>query len=247
MDKLSETFHKKWINNSFYNDKIIDNIDKKVQLHKDIKSGVSSAAACINVLGNLSKSDLLNYLNSIDGFVLAKINNKITQILIEWKFTETYSSDAQVQKFAGFRGNERLKRYSTCLAQLRKSNDFPFQFKDDGGIGLYDFGYEPIYQLLRMTLLSKMTTPINIGHLNIEDYRILHITHSDNNKLNILSESNLRLCPGLDKYSGQKLHDVWIDLLSDNEKSKFRFGYWNQSIDLIGNSELKQYLRERYK
>lgn len=300
VDKLNESFQRNWINRPFYNDKIKDNIDKGVQLHQDITSGVSSAAACINVLGNLTKHDLLNYLNSfdlgiddivefptnanvdgeiyndkgfvvfewigpkkspinesggkrgsrktsVDGFVIAKINNKLTQILIEWKFTETYSSNTQIQKFSGFRGNERLKRYSTCLAKLRNSKEFPFQFKDDGGIGLYDFGFEPIYQLLRMTLLAKMTTPIKIGNLNIEDYRILHITHSDNTKFNILNDSNLRLCPALNKYSGHRIHDVWIDLLSDYEKSKFRYGHWNQSLDLIEDSDLKRYLNERYK
>ncbi len=300
MNKLKEAFQKKWITNPFFNEKIIDNIDKKVKLHKDIKSGVSSAAACINVLGNLSKSDLIKYLNSfglnideiiefpseadvegeiyndkglvvfewigpkkspinelggnrghhktsVDGFVIAKINNKITQILIEWKFTESYSSVKDIQKFAGLRGNERLKRYSTCLAQLRNSTVFPFRFKLDGGIGLYDFGYEPIYQLLRMTLLAKMSTPITIGQLSIEDYRVLHITHSDNHKLNILNDSNLRLCPGLSRYSGQKIHDIWRNLLSDYEKDKFKYGHWNQSLDLIENFELKQYLNERYK
>lgn len=300
MDKLSKSYQEKWNNKSFYNDKIIDNIDKAVQLHQDIKSGVSSAAACINVLGNLSKLDLINYLNSfdlsiddivefptdaniggeiyndkglvvfewigpkkspinekggmrgsrktsVDGLVIAKINNKITQILIEWKFTESYSSEDKIQKFAGFKGNERLKRYATCLAQLRNSPDFPFRFEEESGIGLYDFGYEPIYQLLRMTLLAKMTTPIAIGPINIEDYRILHITHSENNKLNILNDSNLSLCPGLNQYSGQMIHDVWVDLLSKYEKNKFRFGYWNQSFDLIEDYNLKQYLIERYK
>jgi len=299
MDKLNDSFQKRWINDPFYNDKIMDNVDKGVQLHQDIKSGVSSAAACINVLGNLTKHDLLNYLNSfdlgideiiefptnvniggeiyndkgfvvfewigpkkspineiggkrgsrktsVDGFVIAKINNKLTQILIEWKFTETYSSNEQIQKFAGFKGNERLKRYSTCIAKLRNSVDFPFKFKEDGGIGLYDFGYEPIYQLLRITLLAKMTTPIFIGSLQIEDYRILHITHSDNNKLNILNDAKLRLSPGLNKYSRFSIHDLWKDLLSDYEKNKFKFGYWNKSFDLIEDSNLKQYLKERY-
>ena len=300
MKKLSETYQKKWINNHLYNDKIINNIDASVQLHKDIKSGVSSAAACINVLGNLSKPDLLNYLNrfnlnideifefpnqsnvggevyndkgfvvfewigpkkspifenrgkrgsqrtSVDGFVIAKIDNKLTQIFIEWKFTETYTSIDEIQKFAGLRGNERLKRYSSCLAKLRNSKDFPFRLNNVGGIGLYDFGYEPFYQLLRMTLLAKMTTPIMIGKHSIQDYRILHITHSDNSKLNILSKSNIKFCPGLINYQGKNIHEVWLNLLSDYEKNKFRSGYWNQSLDLITDNDLKNYLIERYK
>ena len=300
MDKLNYSYQKKWINMPFYDEKTVDKIDSNVQLHKDIKSGVSSAAACINVLGNLSNSDLLKFLNSfdlnieeiiefpynvnvgdeiyndiglvvfewigpkkspifenggkrgsqktsVDGFVIAKINNKITQILIEWKFMEKYSADEQIQRFSGLKGNERLKRYSSCLAILRKSKLFPFRFKEEGGLGLYDFGYDPFYQLLRMTLLAKMTTPINIGHLKIEDYRILHITHSDNHKLNILNTLNLKYCPGLFEYIGRQIHEVWIDLLSDYEKEKFRFGFWNQSLDSIDDSDLKSYLNERYK
>ena len=130
---------------------------------------------------------------------------------------------------------------------MRNSKDFPFRFNNVGGIGLYDFGYEPFYQLLRMTLLAKMTTPIMIGKHSIQDYRILHITHSDNSKLNILSKSNIKFCPGLINYQGMNIHEVWLDLLSDYEKNKFRAGYWNQSLDLITDNDLKNYLIERYR
>ena len=92
-----------------------------------------------------------------------------------------------------------------------------------------------------MTLLAKMTTPIMIGKHSIQDYRILHITHSDNSKLNILSKSNIKFCQGMN------IHEVWLDLLSDYEKNKFRAGYWNQSLDLITDNDLKNYLIERYK
>ena len=33
---------------------------------------------------------------SIDAFILAKINNKVTQIFVEWKFTEEYISLSSV-------------------------------------------------------------------------------------------------------------------------------------------------------
>jgi len=183
---------------------------------------------------------------SVDAYVLALINGKITQIIIEWKFTESYSDQSQLQRFSGLRGVERLRRYSTCLAKLRKSHNVPFKFNDEGGLGLFDFGYEPFYQLLRMTLLAKLTTPLKIGEYNVEDYRVVHLSHSDNDKLNILEVSKIKYCPSLAKYSGCNIHDVWIDLLTDDEKFKFKSGYWNKSLNCCAGQKLRDYLKERY-
>jgi hypothetical protein len=35
---------------------------------------------------------------SIDAFILAKVDNKVTQIFIEWKFTEEYNSPGELNK-----------------------------------------------------------------------------------------------------------------------------------------------------
>ena len=278
-------------------------IDPRVRLHKELMNVRSSAAACINTIGNIAKDkkDLIFFLNSfnlgvediisfpkgvtvgdliyndsgnvifewigpkkspihegrgkrgqyrtsVDAYILGVINGKVTQLLIEWKFTETYNGRDQLQKFAGVSGNERLRRYSLCLAKLRKLYDFPFLMNDEGGLGLYDLGYEPYYQLLRMTLLAKLTTPLEFANgLRIEDYRIIHLSHSQNDRLNTLSKKHLSFSPGLWQHSGKSLHEVWKDsILSGNEATKFRYGYWNKAIGIISDGKLKKYLLERY-
>ena len=118
----------------------------------------------------------------------------------------------------------------------------------EGGFGLHDLGYEPYYQLLRMTLLAKVTTPFEFDNgLRIEDYRIIHISHSQNERLNTLSKRHLSNSPGLRQHSGKSLHEVWKDVvLTENEVVKFHCGYWNEAIAVISEGELKKYLIQRY-
>jgi len=152
---------------------------------------------------------------SIDAFVLGKINGKITQILIEWKFTEGLSRPLTLGRFCGKKGIERLRRYSPILAEFRRENDFPFDFDDEYGlsdprslVGLYDFSPDHLYQLLRMTLLAKKTIGMELGKYSLQDYRIVHLTHSRNDRINTLYPEYLTLSPGLKRFSGQQLHDV---------------------------------------
>jgi hypothetical protein len=182
---------------------------------------------------------------SIDAYMLAEVNGKITQLFIEWKFTETYNSVSNTHKFGGKKGIERLRRYSDILAKLRKSN-FPFKFNDEDKIGLSDFSYEPFYQLLRMTLLAKMTTPTNLNSLRIDDYKIIHLAHSENNDLNFLSETHLKYSPGLKEFIGKPLHDTWIELLDDQEKEHHIMGFWNKALNILSANEDKEYLVQRY-
>ncbi|SDZ94135.1 hypothetical protein SAMN05216365_12542 [Porphyromonadaceae bacterium NLAE-zl-C104] len=105
---------------------------------------------------------------SVDAYLLAKIKGRVTQIFIEWKFTENYNSGKHLHNFGGLKGVERARRYSSILAKQRKKL-FPFCFSEEDNIGIFDFSYEPFYQLLRMTLLAKETTPVTFGNLEIED------------------------------------------------------------------------------
>lgn len=182
---------------------------------------------------------------SIDAYMLAEINGKITQLLIEWKFTETYNSKSYTHKFGGTKGIERLRRYSSVLTKLRNSN-FPFKFCQEDNIGLYDFSYEPFYQLLRMTLLAKKTTPANLGPLRVEDYKIIHLSHSENNDLNTLSKIHLKYSPGLDSFIGNSLHDTWIELLDEKEKEHHVMGFWNEALYVLSDCKDKEYLIDRY-
>lgn len=185
---------------------------------------------------------------SIDAFLLAIINGKLTQILMEWKFTETYLKPEYLNRFSGIRGNERLIRYTTVLAELRKSADFPFKMQEEGGWGLADLGYEPIYQLLRMTLLARKNTPIKLlENLVIEDYRILHLTHSFNQKFNELPQQIIQHHNSLFENVSTNFHRHWSEnILAETETQKFKFGYWDKAVSAISEDSLRDYLTERY-
>lgn len=302
MDKLTKEFQNQFKDRLIYDESVFYNVDSHVKLHDETKGHpLSSAAACINILGSLmfKPEELIIFLNyfgleieelyefptnanvggrnyadkgyvvfewvgpqespineksggrgfnrtSVDAFVIAKIKGKITQLLIEWKFTEGKSRPLTLEKFSGFRGLERLRRYSEILVPLRNKAEFPFQFELENGIGLSDFSVDHLYQLLRMTLLAKMTTPIQIGEIKIEDYRIVHLSHSMNKEIEILHEKYLEFSPGLKKYSGKKLYDVWSEILSPYEREKFRYGHWDEAIQYIKDNKLRDYLTERY-
>jgi hypothetical protein len=286
---------------------LLERIDSKVRLHPALGNPKSSAAACINVLGYLSKhpQELLKFLNSfdldvdevvkfptgselggdvhndqgyvvfewigpgkspinegvgggrgwnrtsIDAFILARISGRLTQLLIEWKFTESYEDEKkrpeQLQRFAGIRGNERMRRYSSVLAILRRRKKLPFSFENDVGFSLSDFGYEPFYQLLRQTLLGIMTDDCQLSDsLKIEDHRILHLSHSKNEDLDILKPIHLSKCPGIVDKVGMQFHEAWSELLSIHERERFVSGYWDTRIETFEDADLKEFLRERY-
>lgn len=190
---------------------------------------------------------------SVDAYVIAKISGKLTQILIEWKFTEGESREIVLGRFCGGKGVERLKRYSSVLARLRKEKNLPFNFEEEykksnsnSFLGVTDFSPDHLYQLFRMTLLAKTTTPIQIGDFQIMDYRILHLSHSQNERINILEKKYLEFSPGLKQYENNELHKAWPQLLSIEERARFYSGFWNKSIRTIENKKLREYLIERY-
>ncbi|MFH0988479.1 MAG: hypothetical protein V1799_00505 [bacterium] len=183
---------------------------------------------------------------SVDAYILAVIDGKVTQMLVEWKFTEGKSRPLAMERFSGLRGIERLRRYSQVLTGMRNSESFPFDFDDEKGIGLYDFSVDHLYQLLRMTLLAKTTTPLMLGEIKVEDYRIVHLTHSKNDEINILHEKYLSHSPGLRKFSGMDLHEAWKKMLSAYEKDKFIGGHWDDAIKDIPDVALRTYLSTRY-
>ena len=190
---------------------------------------------------------------SVDAFLLGRVNGRATQILIEWKFTEGQNNSLALGKFCGGQGVERLTRYARVLADLRHQHDLPFDFEEEDrarnsklAVGLYDFSPDHMYQLLRMTLLAKMTIGMKLGDHTLEDYRIVHLTHSQNAAINILDSDYLVYSPGLQQFSGKALHEVWRGLLSAKEKEKFVCGHWDNAINILKDGELRAYLTERY-
>ena len=304
INKLTHQFQDAYAVNKthIYNDDIFKHIDPEVKIHDEAAgNALSSAAACLNVLGNLAQmpNDLLAYLQamsipvtklypfptganvggeiyndsgyvvfewigpksstinerggkrgmnrtSVDAFILCEIDGKVTQLIIEWKFTEGNSRPLALNRFAGLKGMERIRRYSSVLAELRTKKDFPFAFSDEDGIGLHDFSPDHLLQLLRMTLLAKTTTPITIGTLQVEDYRIIHLSHSQNDDINILRDKYTTYSPGLKQFKEEKFHDVWNDLLSHNEKTKFIGAHWDLALGVIKDDKLRTYLQTRY-
>jgi hypothetical protein len=295
--KISRDYQERYRGNQFYNDKILTGISANVKLHDEVHNPLSSAAACINVLGylNQNKADIIPFFKefglaidevvdfpsgadvegelysdtgpivfewigpkdspinersgsrgqnrtSIDAFFIAKIQGKYTQVFVEWKFTESYSGE-QLHKFGGMRGIERLRRYSSILVKQRKDH-FPFRFSDEGALGLQDFSYEPLYQLLRMTLLAKETTPIKIGDIQVEDYCIIHAAHSENKALLTVKPDHLKFSPGLRERTETDLHGLWKSLLNDEEQEHFYCGYWDKAVARINDKT--GYLKERY-
>jgi hypothetical protein len=180
---------------------------------------------------------------SVDAFFIAKIKGKYSQVFIEWKFTETYMSGKVLHNFGGKKGIERLRRYASVLSEQRRGQ-FPFRFSDEDSLGLQDFSYEPLYQLLRMTLLAKETTPMTIGNIKIEDYYILHLAHSENTDLLRVKKEQLKYCPGLQDSTETDLHKFWMSVLTDEEKAHFYCGYWNKALKQLHDET--GYLKERY-
>jgi len=197
---------------------------------------------------NESGEDRGKIRTSIDAFFLAKISGKITQILVEWKFTET---PTEICLFAGSRGTERLWRYSEVLKRHRRCKQFPFRFEELHNLGLSDFSYEPYYQLLRITLLAKETTPLSLGDITVEDYRVVHLVHSENQELRIVRRKHLQYCPGLlnmlNDEESKDLHELWRNMLSEEESKRFVGGHWDKAISVLQkNAVYAKYLRDRY-
>ena len=177
-----------------------------------------------------------HHRTSIDAYILAKINGKITQILIEWKYTESYASKSNMAKFMGGKGVERLSRYSPIIARDRKAGkDILFNLSNVDDWGLSDVGYEPFYQLLRQHMLGQETIGMNFGQYTIEDYIVVHLSHSKNKKLNILNEKHCTYASGLRKYIGQDIHSVWMQLLNKEQKKHFVGAYWDKIDNLFAS------------
>ena len=301
MDKLTAEYQKKFSDKLFFDDAVLGSVDPSATLHSESRTNpLSSAAACLNVLGSLAvdKEDLKGYLNalglgvtkvyefpsgvdvggevyndwgsvvfewvgpkaspinekgggrglnrtSVDAFIIAEIDGVVTQLLIEWKFTEGKSRPIALNKFGGLKGVERLRRYASVLAEMR-GNGFPFAFSEEGGIGLQDFSTDHFYQLLRMTLLARKTTPIKIGDIEVEDYRVVHLSHSGNDKINIVQPEYAKYCPGIQGMVGKGFYEAWKGMLAPEEQKKFVASHWDSGIKSIKNKDLREYLLERY-
>jgi hypothetical protein len=74
----------------------------------------------------------------------------------------------------------------------------------------------------------------------------LHLTHSQNDKINILQYENLIYSPGLQRYAGRGLHEVWSELLSNKENTRFVGTYWDKALAGLDTSDWYSYCEKRY-
>lgn len=190
---------------------------------------------------------------SVDVFLLGVIAGRVTQILLEWKFTEGMDRPLALGKFSGLKGIERLRRYTPILDELKRKAGFPFDFAQEysqyepgSALGISDLSPDHLYQLLRMTLLAKGTVGMTLGKYTLQDYRVVHLTHSQNERINTLHPEYLLFSPGLQPYAGRNLHETWKRLLAPADREKFIPGHWDKALPSIEDEQLRSYLLERY-
>lgn len=66
----------------------------------------------------------------------------------------------------------------------------------------------PLLILPNRPISCKVLIGMNFGPYKIEDYIVIHLSHSKNTKLNQLLRKNIEYCKGLENYVGQELHTV---------------------------------------
>ena len=134
---------------------------------------------------------------SIDAMMVGENEDgKRTLFLIEWKYTESYTSEA---KWEGDSGQTRLDAYDSLLNEA----DCPIKVDDKRALF-----YEPFYQLMRQTLLGwQMVKRTEYG---ATDYVHLHVIPEKNSKLKEKVTS-----PGL---KGETMGQAWGMVLNDPSK-----------------------------
>ncbi len=152
-----------------------------------------------------------------------KIDGTKVQVLIEWKYTEAYSKDCKAD---GDSGKTRQSRYNALIL------DAGSPLKSD--VPIENFYYEPIYQLMRQTLLAWQMVKHKDQEQGADDY--LHVDVIPNANVQLRNKVN---APDLDKTD---LHKSWSSLLKKPERY--------QMIDpqdllrpLMGNSQHEKHLR----
>ncbi len=134
---------------------------------------------------------------SIDALMLGEsIHGKRILFLIEWKYTESYTSES---KLKGEPGKQRWETYIDLL----KHEECPIKLRN-----FEDLYYEPFYQMMRQTLLGWQMTKRN--EYGSEDWVHIHVIPNANKELRETITS-----PGL---SGKDITAAWRAALKQPEK-----------------------------
>ncbi len=119
------------------------------------------------------------HATSADAIVRFRHEGRVEALLIEWKYTESYGAPLDPD------GNEtRVKRYK----DIAIAPDGPI--RNDIGLVVEDFFWEPFYQLLRQQMLAfQMQKHRESG---VERVRVLHIAPAANKALLKITAPKLR-------------------------------------------------------
>jgi len=135
-----------------------------------------------------------SFSTSIDAVMVGKKDDgKNILVLIEWKYTESYTPGEIIITSNSKEYNELLKNDENPIIKIDNLDD------------LY---YDPIYQLMRQTLWGWKIKK----EFNCDEYIHLHIIPKGNLKIQEITSPNL-------KSRGKNMSDVWKNLL----KEPFRY------------------------
>jgi hypothetical protein len=167
---------------------------------------------------------------SVDAVMLGKKNDgKNILVLIEWKYTEHYSST-----------NLHKPAHDTIYKPLLEEKDCPIKIEDSSQDNFKALYYEPFYQLMRQTLLGwKM---VENKEYRCDEFVHIHVIPDENKEL----LDNVTV-PVLWKY-GNTVCEAWRGALKEpNHYKVISPEHLLEPLkDLLDASNLLEYLGKRY-
>lgn len=167
--------------------------------------------------GNRKKRTRGANATSADAIVLFKTDTGVCQaVLIEWKYTESYSRTSIAISRSGTDRTETYRQfYDKAYCNIDKTH-----------ANYKDFFYEPFYQLLRQQLLAQEMECAK--ELNADIVSVLHIAPEANADFKKITSPNLGL-------HGSSPTEIWSKTVRDK---RFNSVY---TEELFGNFAISQY------
>ena len=207
---------------------VLRSIDNKIQKAIKIDSGfVEFEKIGSQKLGKEKSSTRGANCTSIDAMMIGEnIYSKRILFLIEWKYTESYTTES---KLKGKSGETRFAAYHDLL------NSVNCPITHDKKSDLY---YEPFYQLMRQTLLGWEM--VRRKEYCCEDCVHIHVIPRDNLEL-----KNKITSPGL---KGKNMEDAWKGILRKPEKYMVKDpqDFLNPVKNCPDTKSMISYLERRY-
>lgn len=176
---------------------------------------------------------------SADAFIRYRAGGKEQALLVEWKYTESYGAPLPDPHGADdeMKGNNtRRKRYGA----LAFAPDGPI--RDDVGLSLDDFFWEPFYQLLRQQMLALAIAKDPDDPA--ERVRVLHLSPAGNTALHRVT------APALARFGGDAFDAYRRTLASPDDLVPVSVGRAFAPVllraEAAGEIDWAGYIRRRY-